>query len=200
MPSSTNARVQDYLDALPGGCDAHSEAVVKFSILDTWLEGHDRGALRDVLPKPVHWLLEPGVPVTRWVPEVHATCIYLALRELYFPSDDTFVADALQRNIRLLEKPMYKVLMRFLTPTRAAQGTALAFSQMHRGLELSVDPQADAWFVTLKHPPHLVPELLGRCYATALRAALEVKGYTGVFSRPVSLEPEVSTFRVSFDA
>lgn len=193
-----NPRVQAYVDALPGGIDAYPDVVVKYSIVETWLEGHDRGALRDVLPDEVHPLLEDGVPVTRWVPEVHATCIYLALRELFFPSDDTFVTDALHRNIRLLEKPMYKILLRVLTPTRAAKGTALAFSQMHRGLKLAVDPQPEAWLVTLTHPPALVPELLGRCYATALRAALEVKGYDGVFSRPVSLKPECSTFRVSF--
>lgn len=199
MPSSTNPRVQAYLDALPGGVDAYADVVVKYSIVDTWLEGHDRAALRKVLPSEVHPLLETGIPITRWVPEVHATCIYLGLRELFFPSDDTFVTDALHRNIRLLEKPMYRILMRVLTPARAAKGTALAFTQMHRGLELAVDPQPEAWFVTLTHPPHLVPELLARCYATALRAALQVKGYKGVFSRPVSMEPELSRFRVSFE-
>ncbi len=199
MPSSTNPRVQAYLDALSGGVDAYSDSVVKYSVVDTWLEGHDRAALREALPPEVHPLLAAGVPVTRWVPEVHATCIYLGLRELFFPSDDTFVTDALHRNIRLLEKPMYRILLRVLTPARVAKGTALAFTQMHRGLELAVDPQREGWLVTLTHPPHLVPELLARCYATALRAALQVKGFEGVFSRPVSLEPEVSRYRVSFD-
>ncbi|MCR9162433.1 MAG: hypothetical protein ACE37F_19650 [Nannocystaceae bacterium] len=199
MSSSVNARVQAYLDALPGGIAAYPEFVGKYSVVRAWLEGNDRAALRKVVPREVHPLLEDGVPITRWVSEVHATCIYLAIRELFFPSDDAFVDDAFLRNVRLLEKPMYKILMRVVNPSRAAKGTAAVFSQMHRGLELSVDPKPEAWIATLTHPPLLLPDLLARCYATALRAALEVKGYQDVTSRAVSTTPESTTFRVTFE-
>ena len=198
MLSSATARIEQYLEKLPGGIHAFPTAQVKYAVVGLWIEGHDLEALAEVLPHEVRPLLEPGFPISRWVSEVHATCIYLALRELFFPSDEAFVADALERNRALLLKPIYKILVRLLSPSRAAKGTSMAFSQMHRGVTLEVEPLADSWVVTLHHPANLVPELLGRCYATAVRGALEVKGYTGVTAEPTALEPDLTTIRVQF--
>lgn len=103
----------------------------------------------------------------------HAPTIYLGLRERFFSSDDAFVDDALKRNHALLNKPMYRILIRLLTRSRAAKGASVAYSQRHRGTELTVTSRTGHWEVNIKHPPHLVPPILGRCYATAMRAALE---------------------------
>ena len=198
MESSATQRIEAYLEKLPGGIHAFPSTQVKFSVVALWMEGHDREALARVLPNEVLPLLESGFPISRWVSEVHATCIYLGLRELFFPDDDAFVEDALERNRALLLKPMYKILVRLLSPERAAKGTSMAFSQMHRGVMLEVEPLSDSWMVRLHHPTNIVPELLGRCYATAIRAALEVKGYQDVTANPVTLEPDRATIRVQF--
>ena len=192
-------RVTAYLDQLPGRIDAFPEAEVKYSVVATWLEGQDAAALVDCLPTEVHPLLEREFPVTQWISEVHATTIYLGLRERFFTSDDAFVADALGRNRTLLNKPMYRILMRLLSRNRAAKGASVAYSQMHRGTELSVVSNDAHWEVSIVHPPHWGPPLLGRCYATALRAALEVKGYQDVYCKPVSFEPECTQLSVQFD-
>ncbi len=192
-------RVTEYLDRLPGGIGAFPEAEVKYSVVATWLEGHDAAVLVDSLPSEVHPLLEREFPVSRWISEVHATTIYLGLRERFFESDDAFVADALERNRALLSKPMYRILMRLLSRSRAAKGASVTYSQMHRGTELIVTSGSDHWDVTLEHPPHLVPPLLGRCYATAMRAALEVKGYHDVYCKPVLFDPERTLIQVRFD-
>lgn len=199
MNDAAKARVHAYLKRLPGGIDAYPDAQVKYSIVRAWLEGQDLEALAEILPAPVLPLVERGVPITRWVPEVHATTIYLSLRELFFSSDDAFVEDALDRNLQLLEKPMYRILMRVISRDRAAKGTALAFSQMHRGTEIDVESDGEGWLVVLRHPPYMIPELIGRCYATALRAALEVKGFRNVRAAPIRLEPELTRIRVRFD-
>lgn len=191
-------RIENYLARLPGRIDSHPDAQVKYSIIETWVDGHDLARLVEAVPPPVRPMLEHGFPVTRWVPEVHATTVYLALRELFFPSDDAFVADAHERNVQLLSKPMYRILMRFIGPDRAAKGAALAFSQMHRGVNLDVDSVDGAWVVRIDHPPHLVPELLCRCYATAVRAVLELKGYAGVRSKLTELRPERTTILVEY--
>lgn len=120
-------RVTAYLDRLPGGIDAFPEAEVKYSVVATWLEGHDAGVLVDGLPTAVHPLLQREFPVTRWISEVHATTIYLGLRERLFSSDDAFVADALRRNHTLLNKPMYRILMRLLSRSRVAKGASVAY-------------------------------------------------------------------------
>ncbi len=192
-------RVAAYLDRLPGGIVAFPEAEVKYSVVATWLEGQDSASLVDCLPGAVHPLLQRGFPVTRWISEVHATTIYLGLRERFFSSDDAFVADALQRNRALLDKPMYRILLRLLSRSRAAKGASVAYTQMHRGTELIVIAKDDYWEVTLEHPPHLVPPLLGRCYATAMRAALEVKAYQNVYCKPIAFDPERTLLQVRFE-
>lgn len=192
-------RVTAYLDQLPGRIDAFPDAEVKYSVVATWLEGHDAEALVDCLPVAVHPLLQREFPVTQWISEVHATTIYLGLRERFFSSDDAFVADALERNHALLSKPMYRILLRLLTRSRAAKGASVAYSQMHRGTELIVAAREDHWAVDIEHPPHLVPPILGRCYATAMRAALEVKGFHRVYCKPMAFEPERTHIQVRFE-
>ncbi len=192
-------RVTAYLDQLPGRVDAFPDAEVKYSVVATWLDGHDASELVDCLPIAVHPLLQREFPVTQWISEVHATTIYLGLRERFFSSDDAFVADALERNHALLNKPMYRILMRLLSRSRAAKGASLAYSQMHRGTELIVVAGDNHWEVNLEHPPHLVPPLLGRCYATAMRAALEVKGYHKVHCEPLAFEAERTLIHVRFE-
>lgn len=196
---SSIARIDDYLGKLPGGVHAYPTAQVKFSIIETWIDGHDVRKLATAVPEAVRGILTDNLPVTRWVSEVHATTIYLALRELFFRSDDAFVADALQRNARLLTRPMYRILLHMVSAERAAKGAAIAFSQMHRGISLEVDPKGDRWTVSLHHPAHLVPELLARCYATALRAALEVKGYDSVQSTLLTADPALTEFEVRLE-
>jgi len=192
-------RVTAYLDRLPGRIDAFPDAEVKYSVVATWLEGHDVANLVECLPTEVHPLLQREFPVTRWISEVHATTIYLGLRERFFSTDDAFVADALERNHALLGKPMYRILMRLLSRSRAAKGASVTYSQMHRGTELVVIEGDGHWKVSLEHPSHLVPPLLGRCYATAMRAALEVKGYQKVYCKPIAFEPERTHIQVRFD-
>ena len=192
-------RVTAYLDQLPGRIDAFPDAEVKYSVVATWLEGHDAATLVDSLPTEVHPLLERDFPVSRWISEVHATTVYLGLRERFFASDDAFVADALERNRTLLRKPMYRILMRLLTRSRAAKGASVAYSQMHRGTKLIAVSEDERWDVEIEHPPHLVPPILGRCYATAMRAALEVKGYQNVYCKPIAFEPERTHIQVRLD-
>ncbi|MGH1342406.1 MAG: hypothetical protein ACRBN8_12680 [Nannocystales bacterium] len=199
MAASVLPRVAAYLDQLPGGIDAFPEAEVKYSVVATWLEGHDATALVSSLPDAVHPLLQREFPVTRWVPEVHATMVYLGLRERFFESDDAFVADALERNRTLVNKPMYRILLGLLSKSRAVKGASVTYSQLHRGTELIVVGGDDHWEVYIVHPPHLVPPILGRCYATAMRAALEVKGYENVYCKPIAFEPERTHLQVRFE-
>ncbi len=199
MEDSPIACVQAYLDSIPGRLAGYPETLVKYSVLDTWLEGHDLTALALQMPGSLHYLFEPGFPVSKWVPEVHAMVTYLTQRELFFDSDDAFVADALERNIKLFRRPIYRVLVRLISMSLAAQGPARVYSQMHRGTELAVIAAPNAWTVKLTHPPHLIPALLARCYGTAMRAAILEKGGTNVEVVSLSTTPEQMVHEIRFD-
>ncbi len=168
MGDGSIARVNGFLAKLPDGLDSYPDVAVKYSVLGIWTEGHDLEQLRDALPGRVRDLSETGNPVTRWVPEAHATVVYLTLRELFFSSDDAFVHDARQRNTNLQCSPIYELLFRALATSRITRAAPAAYRQVHRGSTLEVSTEGRPWTWSLVLPPHLVPELLARCYATGV--------------------------------
>ncbi|MEM6294871.1 MAG: hypothetical protein AAGA54_26605 [Myxococcota bacterium] len=198
MGDSSIARVDEFLAALPHGIDSYPDVAVKYSVIDVWTEGHDLDRLRAALPNSLTGLAEAGNPVTRWVPEVHATVVYLTLRELFFDSDDAFVADALARNHQLYRSPLYKFLLRALTARRITKSAPVAYGHMHRGTSLEVETDELPWRWTLHYPPNLVPELLGRCYATAMQAAIELGGGKNVRVEPEDIRVDSVSFSITF--
>jgi hypothetical protein len=197
---SLTERVQAYLDSIPGGLGGHPDAQVKASVLLAWVEQHDVTTLKERLPPPLHMYLDGGFPVSRWVPEVHAMTIYLTLREAFFISDGAFVEDAFERNRALFTRPMYRVLSRMLTAMRLAQGAALFYGQLHRGTTLDIQTGASTWLVSLRHPEFLIPELIGRCLGTAFRAALTLKGATGIDVEKQQSSSTEQVYAITFDS
>ncbi len=169
-------RVQEYLAKLPDGLESYPRAQVKNSVVRAWIDGHDWGALEAAVPAAVRPLCRGDLAVTKWVSEVHATVVYLTLRELFFADDDAFVRDAHERNRKLLSGPMYRMLVNLLSTRRIAKGCRPAFGLMHRGVVTDVDVAPWPWVWTLRYPAHLVPEVLGRCYGTVIVTALELSG------------------------
>lgn len=193
------ARVVDYLARLPDGLDSYPAAQVKNSVVRAWIAEHDTKALAAAVPETVRPLCTGELMVTRWVPEVHATAVYLTLRELFFDSDAAFVLDAHARNRALLSGRLYRMLVRLLSVERIGKTTRLLYSQMHRGTDLSVDVTDFPWRCWLRYPHALVPELLGHCYATAIGAAVELSGMHRVEVETVSVSDTELRLAVSFD-
>ncbi len=200
VQASPTTRVEAYLGSIPGGLDGHPEAQVKFSVVDGWLDGYDPLQLRGLLPAPVQAYVGHRVPVTRWIPEVHAHVVYLALRDQYFATDADFIAESFSRNRALFQRPIYRVLLRMLSAIRIGQGAALMHAQLHRGTSLDVSPTDDRWTVTLRHPAHLIPELIGHCYGTSFRAVLEMKGATSIEVSTIVSTPTEHTYSIAFES
>ena len=171
------ASTEAYLRRLPEGLESYEGHLVKMSVVRAWVEGHSLAALREALPQP----LVPGEllerPVTAWVPEVHATVVYLTMRDLFFDDDDAYVEAAYAKNSKLLRGPLYRVLTTLFSWQRISSLGGSVFARMHRGIESTAEVVGDRglrW--RLDYPEHLVPPLIGRCYVTALVAALEAGG------------------------
>lgn len=168
--------LEAYLCRLPDGLDSYPDCVVKGSVVREFLEGHDMTRLRARLPAPLGELATPGsAVVTRWLPEVHFHAAMLAVTELFFDSDEAFIEDAYQRNRRLLAGPLYRMLTKFLSVDRIGSMGRMVFHQLHRGIELEYRAGDPARWA-LHYPPHLLPELVARCYAGVSTLAIELGG------------------------
>jgi hypothetical protein len=169
--------VEAYLASLPSGVDSYPECQQKASVFHEFLRDIELAPLGPNVPPAIVALVESPPPSTAWLPEVHANAVFLAARARAFADDEAFVRHAYRVNVILLQSPVYAILFRFISPERVLRGATSRWAHFHRGMELVIDRiETGRATVRLVFPPGLMPPLLGRCYATAFRAAIEAAG------------------------
>jgi hypothetical protein len=169
-----------FVERLPGGIEAYADHRVKMSVVRAWIEDHNRRDLVAALPgalEPERFL---DRPVSAWVTETEATIVYLTVRDVFFDSDDAYVEAAYRKNRNLLRGPLYRVLLRLFSAERVHRLGSRVFRTMHQGIDAVSGGEGNELSFTLTYPPHLVPLLIARCYATAMQAALDLSGWHGV--------------------
>ena len=191
------ATVEKCLSALPGGIDAYPECVHKGDPLALCLERSETSGLAERLPREVTGLLTEGTRTPTWVPEVHATVLYLAIREAKFVDDEAFVAHARTRNREVLDTPTNRLVFWVASPRAILRGAGLRWGSLHRGTSVDVRLMSETSAqTTLTYPPRLFPETVLRGTATGFSAALENAG-----ARDVVLDVHsVSETRATFSA
>jgi hypothetical protein len=171
-----------YLARLPRGLDSYPDYVQKASMYREFLtevSEADRSLLPTFsgLPAVLAQLVREPVPVTSWVPEVHAYALGMAMADLFFASDDAFLDRKLQANRRILSGPLYRLLFLLISPARLLRNVVSRWEKFHRGLPLRVlDLQSNEGTVRLEFPHYMVPDLQVRTYALVLQAAVEAAG------------------------
>jgi hypothetical protein len=175
------ANVEAYLASLPGGIDAYPECLHKGEPLSVWLRRSHAPGLAARLPPQVSTLLDPERPFPPWVPEVHASALYLAIRAARFDDDAAFLAHAHRCNSAVLQTPTNRVLFWVATPAAILRAAGARWSSLHRGSSLEVRiAQETSAQGTLLHPPRLFPEIVLHGIGTAFAAALENAGARNV--------------------
>jgi hypothetical protein len=168
--------MEAYLASLPRGLESYPACQQKAVILRSFVTPAMRPQIEAALPPEVRPLLEHMPAVTEWIPEVHATTIYLAARDAT-GSDEAYVASAYELNRNLLSGTMYRILFTFVSPARVLKGATSRWGQLHRGTELRPRSVGENEAVMrLSCPPNLVPPVLALAYGTAYRAAVELAG------------------------
>jgi hypothetical protein len=172
--------VEDYLASIPGGIDGYPDCLHKGEPFAAWLEHSPTKRLPEYVPQQAaRWLATDNVPT--WVPEVHTTVTYLALREAYFPSDAAFLEHARVCNQAVLDTPVNRVLFWAASPRAILRGGALRWGTLHRGSSMSIrTPDDRSAELTLEFPPKLLPEIVLRGNAVGITLALERTGGRGV--------------------
>jgi hypothetical protein len=169
--------VEAYLGSLPGGLDAYPECAHKGETLALWLRRSPMRGLTEQLPAALAPLLAEGATLPTWVPEVHASALYLAIREAHFADDAAFLAHAYACNRAVLDTPTNRVLFWVAAPSAILRAAALRWSALHRGSTLDIRIRGEtAAEVAMTFPEHLFPEIVLRGSATGFVAALENAG------------------------
>jgi hypothetical protein len=184
MAGST--RVEEYLEKIPGGINGYPECMHKGEPFAVWLERSPIAGLAAVLPPEVGRYLQPNARIATWVPEVHTTVVYLAIRER-LGDDDAFLAHSRTCNRAVLQTPLNRILFAVASPRGILRGAATRWGSLHRGTQVDVRlPDDRSAEVTLTFPPHLLPEIVLGGNGAGIKLALEHAG-----AREVALETRV---------
>lgn len=181
-------RVHRYLSGLPRGLSSYPTCLQKASLFRQFIKLAP-GTWKSNLPAPLGNLIRNPPPLTAWIPEVHATSVYLGIVDVLGWEDKDFVNRSLAMNRELLQSPLYRILMSVVSPSRLIRGGPGRWKMMHQGIELSggLEGETSARF-TLTFPPRIMPILLVQSYATAFQAALE-----SASARKVTIAVEASS-------
>jgi hypothetical protein len=189
------ATVEHYLVSLPGGIGAYPDCAHNGPALALWLKGSLTSDLAERLPAEAAALLESARAAPAWVPEVYASVLYLAIREVHFADDAAFLAHASARNRALLETPTNRLLFWVASPKDILRAAGLRWSTLHRGSSVRVRIRSDTSAeVELRFPPHLFPEIVLRGTGTGFAVALENAGARDVVGDLQSVEPTRAVF------
>lgn len=190
--------VDEYLGRLPNGLHSYPEARCKASVINSFV-GQHRGALAEVVDEPVRELLTSPPPDSLWVPEVHATVIFVAQRMLFFDSDEAYVQFAEEENFRLISSPLYRMMFKLFSPLRAGKLISSGYARFHQGSESRVIASTPTSFdIHAVCPEHLFPTWLIHAQFTGAVAALRVGGNEHARLELLEASPAHALGRVTF--
>ena len=191
--------VENYLASIPGGIDGYPDCMHKGEPLGVWLAGSPLSGLSERVPPPVAELLREPANLPTWVPEVHATVIYLAMREVHFASDAAFLQHAEKVNRGVLETPVNRVLFWVASPRAILRGGSVRWGSLHRGSTIEVRTRVEnSADLTLRFPPNLLPELIALGNGTGFKLALANAGAHDVSVRLRRFDATHATFEASW--
>ncbi|MEM6730338.1 MAG: hypothetical protein AAF658_02210 [Myxococcota bacterium] len=179
-----NLSVDDYLAQLPGGPEAFSECL---STVEVSLLIRDR--MRDAGLVPASKLLAPlfagDYDNQKYVPEVLGVALQHAYRELAFDRDEAFLQEMRAVNGHVFQSPVYRALMKLLSPSLVVLGAGKRWRAFHTHGELKVNPVnvetgRKAVAAQLVSPAHLYTELYLHSTAAAFIAAVSLTGAADV--------------------
>jgi hypothetical protein len=192
-------RTESYLASLPNGLDSFPEYVVKAAPYRHYLSSIDFGAEARYMPPSLRALVEDPLPMSSWMPEVHACAFMLAVRDLLFSDDESVYTSALRSNRQLFSGPLYRALFFFLTPEKMFQHAESRWASMHRGMTLKTQAtSATSATFRVDYPPHLIETLMAHCLLSGFVVAVEAAGGKDVHFWISALKSDHTIFRGSW--
>lgn len=194
--------VTQYLAALPNGLASFPDAQVKAAVLLDAIQGHPVDADEGELPSEMLQLLREPPPVSSWVPEVLFNATMLATFDQDFAEvggERAFLNWVYRRNLKLLDRPFFRVLFKVVSPSRLLIGAKHRWSAFHRGTKLDVvERDTTSGVVLLSYPATLFPSVALGAFGMSFRAAAETAGAKGVVVERTDPAPGESRYALTW--
>jgi hypothetical protein len=170
-------RASRYLATLPQGEASFPQCLVKSDAYD---------ATRTLLAKHLPLTELPGAlgvaarneAREEWISDVAGNALTYVARDVAFGSDAELLAWLYATTSELFARPLYRVIMRVISPTLALLGATKRWGSFRKGTQLVGSPVTATGAqmrarLTLTYPAHLYDALVLEIFATAFRAALD---------------------------
>lgn len=165
-----------YVESLPDGLRSHPECGVRASVLRDAVEHLSPRQRPEALGSELDgWLAELPEP-DEWLPEVGVQTVMLAVGDALGLDDDGYREFHRVRSLVLFDRPLYRVLMRFASPSLLLRRAPASWRRFHRGSELEVRLDSTSAVLELSYPDGLVNRRVALAFAGAYEAALERAG------------------------
>lgn len=194
--SPVPGEVARYLERLPEGLESYPRHLVKSSLLRGMLAECPSGGDLELLPPALAQIVAEPPPPSAWIPEVCFVAAHFAMQDLHAIDADDMLERTYRANAKLTGSRMYRALARVASPGLLLRGAATSWGLIHRGVSLRVSARDGEAELTLRHPPHLYPELAHRSAALGFRAVVEAANGKGVTAEVSSSGPESASVRV----
>lgn len=136
-------------------------------------------------------MAESPPPVSAWIPEVHSHALLLAVYDATFKSIEDFERYCYLRQRRLFDGPLYRVVMKMVSPKFLMRTATYGWGALHRGTKLDIEHlDATGASVIVRHPQNLWNRPLRVALAAGFRAALDISGARGTFIDIDDASPE----------
>lgn len=179
MHAMDGPKLAEYLDALPGGLDAHPTCMCKASLIREMIDDELPEVVEALhrLPAPLASLVREPPLDTTWIPEVHMAAIFLAIADASPVSEEVMLERAREVNRRLFASPMYRALGALMRPDRLLRYSGGVWKRWHQGSELHWGARrGDEMRGWIRFPDHLMPAMLARAIGTSFEALSDLGG------------------------
>lgn len=152
--------VAAYLRQLPDGYESYPEVKVKASTIVEMAKTLPSDFPLAEIDGPLGELLRRPPPVSSWLPEVHACCLSLAVRDVGFPDDETYLAWIEQSFVDFWQSSLYRMLMAVASPASLARGAGKRWAALRKGSERRmIEMHPNGNLARVDYPEHLVTRL-----------------------------------------
>lgn len=176
MDPKTFPRLSRYLQGLPRGLLSHPECECKASVYREAMSNLPRPMdVRGLDPLLADYFQNP-MPVSTWIPEVVNSALFLAIGDVFFPTDSAFLDWIGGFSEATFRAPMYRVLMAVASPQVLAQGAQRRWRTFHVGTELETSIGANGTETVLRFPQNAFDALVLKGTLRAIQAAYRASG------------------------
>ena len=195
-------RTAEYIRALPMGLDSFPSCTSRRDAVASVLVAFPQLLELDEIPLSLRTTLRDSSPT---MPEVMAQSLLLLARDTVLKTDTSFEKYIYQSSAELFDRPMYRVLMKLVSPNLVMMGAGRRWNTWHLGTNLAARKTGNAGNrvqaeATLTYPEGLFGPLSLQLFGFSFRAALDASRGRGVRVQVGAQSEGRCLYDISWDA